>query len=351
MMLRHSATRMLATAVAMVFLLAAGATPAWADDDDDDRDDGGICSTTASLQRDACRYEVKDDFYGAQAICLQVPERRERRTCFREAYAARREGRELCGDQFRARRDLCDLLGEGRYAPDFDPDNFDDDYTDLTSPNPYFPLTIGNVWEFQASDESNRIEVLDKTKLIEGVTCIVLNDLVFGEDISEDTDDWFGQRKDGTVDYCGESVMDQELFEGDVPLEFELVAIDGSFKAGRDGDLSGTIMLGVPVVGVTYRQEWSAGNAEDAATVVSTTYDYGADSDLDEFAIRELVELLCDGDCVVTREVTPIEPDVLDYKYYAPGIGIFLKVNPGTEEVNQLVDCNFDPRCDDLPQP
>ena len=193
--------------------------------------------------------------------------------------------------------------------------------------------------------------MFDKTKLIEGVTCIVLNDLVFGEDISEDTDDWFGQRKDGTVDYCGESVMDQELFEGDVPLEFELVAIDGSFKAGRDGDLSGTIMLGVPTVGVTYRQEWSAGNAEDAATVVSTTYDYGADSDLDEFAIQELVELLCDGDCVVTREVTPIEPDVLDYKYYAPGIGIFLEVNPGTEEVNQLVDCNFDPRCDDLPQP
>ena len=54
----------------------------------------------------------------------------------------------------------------------------------------------------------------------EGVTCIVVNDVVSVDGVPlEDTDDWLAQRKDGTVDYCGESVQDFETFEGDDPME------------------------------------------------------------------------------------------------------------------------------------
>ena len=53
----------------------------------------------------------------------------------------------------------------------------------------------------------------------------------------------------------------------------------------------------------------------------------------------------------VTRETTPIEPDVSERKYYARGIGWILTVNEETGEVDQIVGCNFDSRCAALPQP
>ncbi len=43
-------------------------------------------------------------------------------------------------------------------------------------------------------------------------------------------------------------------------------------------------------------------------------------------------------------------PDGLEYKFYADGIGFFLEVNPEDEESAQLVECNVDPKCDELPE-
>ena len=310
-----------------------------------------FCTATASLMHSACRSEVQDDFFTTRAICINISAAPERRDCLAGAREELEEGRTLCREQRRARRLLCNDLGQERYEPDFDPGNFDDDFTNLTSPNPYFPLAVGNVWEYAADDETNTVRVLDETKLIEGVTCIVVNDLVLKDGGSEDTDDWFAQHVDGTVVYCGESVRDYETFAGDDPEDPELVSIDGSFKAGRDGDLSGTIFEAMPMVGDTYRQEMSLGNAEDAATVLSTSYGFGSDPELDEFVPQALADLLCSNDCVVTGDFTPIEPGILQRKYFAPGIGLFLEVDVETGDINQLVDCNFDARCAMLPAP
>jgi hypothetical protein len=310
----------------------------------------GYCTNTANLQYNACQNEVKDDYYIARAICLNLSDAEERGECDGDAREEISEGMQLCKDQRTARRELCGLLGEDRYDPDFDPDLFDDDFDDLTNPNPYFPLAIGNVAVFESEDETTRIEVMDKTKLIDGVTCIVVNDVVSEDDVPiEDTDDWFGQRKDGTVDYCGEIARDYEVFEGDDPEEPELVETEGSFKAGRDGDKSGTLFPGNPVVGHVFRQEWSPSNAEDAAIVLSTTYQYPSNTELDESVPGDLAELFCSDDpCVVTGEFSPIEPDVFEHKFYGKGIGKFLEVEVGTGEVAQLVECNYDDRCDDL---
>ena len=92
------------------------------------------------------------------------------------------------------------------------------------------------------------VTVLDKTKYVEGVTCIVVNDLVIGETTSEDTDDWYAQDRDGNVWYCGEIAKNFETFEGDDPEEAELVDIDGSWKTGRDGAKPGILMLTAPAV-------------------------------------------------------------------------------------------------------
>lgn len=46
-------------------------------------------------------------------------------------------------------------------------------------------------------------------------------------------------------------------------------------------------------------------------------------------------------------EFSPLEPDVVERKYYSPGVGVFLEVGP--DEVVQLVGCNVDPKCPPVP--
>jgi hypothetical protein len=50
-------------------------------------------------------------------------------------------------------------------------------------------------------------------------------------------------------------------------------------------------------------------------------------------------------------DVSGLEPDGDERKYYAPGIGDFLEIEVSTGNVTQLVDCNVDPRCAMLPEP
>lgn len=140
------------------------------------------------------------------------------------------------------------------------------------TPNSYFPLVVGTVWHYVGGDETVDVTVLDQTKFIEGVTGRVVRDVVKVDGVLlEDTLDWYAQDVDGAVWYCGESVQDFEVFEGDDPQDPELIAIEGSFKAGLNGDFAGIQMLALPRVGDAYRQEVSMGNAEDAAEVVSIT--------------------------------------------------------------------------------
>jgi hypothetical protein len=320
--------------------------------DDDDSDKGRFCSQTANLIFRACGHEVRDDFLIASAKCINVSDQAERAECFADAKASRREGNQLCREQLTGRRDACKSLGEGRYDPDFDPPNFDDP-KNPTNPNPYFPLGIGNTWEYRGGDEFNTVKVLNKTKLIDGVTCIVVRDQVFKDgDLVESTDDWFAQARDRNTWYCGEEVKDFESFDGDDPRRPELVSIDGSFKAGRERDKPGIIFLASPKPGDVYLEEFSLGNAEDVTKILSTTYAFGNDPDLDQFVPEELAQRFCSsGNCVVTKNFSLLEPGVFARKYYAPGVGFFLEVNPDTEEVLQLTHCNFDPRCKGLPMP
>lgn len=318
------------------------------------QDGGGdsVCAETATLLFGACRREVAESLLTDRAICINLADDGEREACLSEATATRDEERQLCREQRDARLELCVALGEERYDPPFDPGDFVDDFTDLAVSNQYFPLQIGNRWNYIGGDETIRVKVLDETKLIEDVTCVVVNDFVSEDgDRVEDTDDWYAQAVNGDVWYCGELSRNFETFEGDDPEDAELIDIEGSFKAGRDGDQPGIIFLASPAVGDIYRQEFSLGNAEDVAEVLSVDYSFGSDPALDEFVPQDLAELLCAGDCVVTGEFTPVEPGVFERKYYAPGIGLFLEVDPESGDIVQLVDCNFDARCADLPGP
>jgi len=349
---RYGANRTLAIAVALSFMLGAGPRLASGDDDDNGGGSRSACSATATALFKACKASVTDDSFVKKAICVNISDATERAECVAELRSERTEGNKLCQEQRDGRRDACNSLGEGRYDPDFDPALFDNP-KNPTHPNPYFPMTVGNRWEYRGGNEVNTVEVVNETKLISGVTCLVFRDQVFKDgDLAEDTDDWFCQAKDGNVWYFGEEVKDFDSFDGDDPRKPELVKIDGSFKAGRDGDKPGIIFQASPTVGQTYLEEFSLGNAEDVTEVLSTTYTFGTNAELDQFVPQQLAERFCSaGDCVVTKNFSLLEPGDFARKYYARGIGVFLEVKPDTGIDVQLVNCSFDSRCANLPQP
>lgn len=304
-------------------------------DDDSDRDEEhdqkAYCSMTAKAARKACNFEVKDDYWIAVGNCINESDPGERHTCFQEARTEKRDGKELCGEQLDARLELCEAVGEARYDPDFDPDNFVDpsEIGNSVAANPYFPLVAGNQWRYEGGDEAITVTVTENTKLIEGVTCVVVNDLVVNAEDGvpiEDTNDWYAQDIEGNVWYCGEIAVDFEVFEGDNPEEPELVAIDGSWKAGRDQAKPGLLVGAAPQVGDIYQQEVSLGEAEDISEVISTSGNESVEAGFS-----------CNNNCLVTRDGTPIEPDIYENKHYIPGLGLILEEDMEGNRV-ELVD-------------
>ena len=294
-----------------------------------------FCSATSETAFTACGKDAEDDLYISRAICINISNNGARKRCLRDADSAFEEAQDECEDQLDAREEVCDLIGQARYEPDFDPDNFvdPDDIGGAVEPNPYLPLVVGNQWVYEGGGEIVTVTVLDKTKLIDGVTCRVVNDVVEEMDddgepgnLVEDTDDWFAQHVNGDVHYCGELARDFEYPEGDDPEEAELVTIDGSFKAGRDGAKSGLLVPAMPVVGQGYRQEWALGDAEDVVEVISVT---GTASS--PFAS-------CTNECLVTRDFSPLDPGSEENKYYAEDVGLILEIDLESGERLELVN-------------
>jgi hypothetical protein len=283
---------------------------------------GKFCSKTTNNAFIACGFEVKDDFWIARGNCNNLSDAEERRECTEETWEERIEGMELCMDQREARQDVCDALGEDPYDPEIDPLDFVDDPLEIggpVEPNEYFPLIPGTIWEYEGGDETITVTVTDETKEILGVNCIVVNDVVEEDgEVIEDTNDWYAQDLDGNVWYFGEIAMNYE--------DGELVDIEGSWTAGVDGAKPGIIMKADPEVGDVYRQEFFLGDAEDMGEVLM----------LD--GTETVPAASCTGDCLVTKDYTPIEPDVEEHKYYAPDIGPILEVDMETGERVELVD-------------
>ena len=186
------------------------------------------------------------------------------------------------------------------------------------------PLTPGSRWVYQgagdAADEHNVVEVLDERKDIMGISAVVVHDSVFVDGIiSEDTYDWYAQDIDGNVWYLGED--SQSFDECGQPTDRH-----GSWEYGVDGALPGIVMLADPAVGDAYRQEYYAGTAEDMGEVL-------------EVWVAKSIELGDYDDVVVTEDWNPLEPDVVENKWYAAGVGVIHEEDvSGGNEVNDLVE-------------
>src|SRR2546423_2553516 len=106
------------------------------------------------------------------------------------------------------------------------------------------------------------ITVEDKTKkTADGVTARVVHDVVYTHGKApEITDDWYAQDKDGTIWYFGENTASIQNGKKDT---------SGSFEAGANGADAGIAMAAHPAVGLTYREEYYAGHAEDHTKVLA----------------------------------------------------------------------------------
>jgi hypothetical protein len=223
--------------------------------------------------------------------------------------------------QFNARKTLCRDLGEVRYNPKIDPADFLSPAEVAADPNPLFPLVPGTTNNYRAVDEEGTetiaFEITHRTRMILGVTCIVVHDAVHLDgSLIEDTDDWFAQDRDGNVWYFGESTAEYE--------DGLITTTDGAWEAGVEGARPGIIMFAKPKVGKTYRQELFLGEAEDAAEILA----------LDKTVT---VPAGTFSNCLKTREFTPLEPGASERKYYAPGIGTVLEVNPESGKRTELI--------------
>ena len=172
--------------------------------------------------------------------------------------------------------------------------------------HPYWPMAPGSRWVYRETDADGteqqvEVTVTEDTKEILGIPATVVHDVV-SEDgqLVEDTLDWYAQDATGNLWYLGEDTKEYE--------NGEVVSTEGSWEAGVDGAQAGIILPAEPQAGMAYRQEYYAGQAEDAAEILS----------LDEHVE---VPFGTFDNVLETRDFTPLDPDVEEHKFYARGIG------------------------------
>jgi len=162
--------------------------------------------------------------------------------------------------------------------------------------NRWFPLQPGTTYVYRGVKDGKHARdvfvVTHKTKRILGVTTTVVHDRLYLDGkLAERTTDWYAQDRQGNVLYFGEATRALDRHG-------RLTDTEGSWQAGVDGARAGTFMPARPKVGDTFQQEFYRGHAEDRFRILSRR---------DPF--------------LKTREWTPLEPGVIDAKYYVRGVG------------------------------
>lgn len=192
--------------------------------------------------------------------------------------------------------------------------------------NQFLPLNPGTVQLYQVETEDGVetivVEVLDETRVVAGVTCVVVRDRVFVDELLiEDTHDWFAQDDDGNVWYMGEEVINYEYDDDENVISTDN---EGAWEAGVDGAEAGIIMKATLIVGDSYQQEYYEGEAEDMAAIEAT----GVQVELEDGSIYD--------NCLQTLEWDPLEPGDQEYKYYAPDVGLIKEEAVGGDETAEL---------------
>ena len=166
-----------------------------------------------------------------------------------------------------------------------------------TVTNPWFPLRPGTVLVYTGEKDGRRgndiVTVTRSTKTIRGVRCTAVADRLYLHGrLAERTTDWYAQDEHGNVWYFGEETAE-------LNAAGKVTSRDGTWQAGLDGAEAGVFMPAHPRIGLSFRQEFLKGHAEDHFEVIRLA-----------------------GRSMLTKEWTPLEPGTLDHKRYVRGTGL-----------------------------
>jgi hypothetical protein len=190
-----------------------------------------------------------------------------------------------------------------------------------TVDNPWFPLKPGTRFVYTGVKDGKRsrdvVTVLHRTKTIDGVPCVAVHDVLYlrGK-LEERTTDWYSQDSKGNVWYFGENTAELDR-------QGHVTSREGTWRTGVHGAKAGIFMPANPRVGQSGRQEFLKGHAEDHFKVVS---------------MFETVTGPLSKQMLLIKEWTPLEPGVIDHKFYVRGLGVVLEQSEkGGNERNELI--------------
>lgn len=176
-----------------------------------------------------------------------------------------------------------------------------------TGKNPFMILEPGYQLTLEGVDEGKNVHltitVLNETKVIDGIeTRVVKEREVVGGELSEISKNYFAIcKKNNSVFYFGEDV---DFYENGMVVNHE-----GSWRHGVNGAHAGLQMPGIVLLGSRYFQEVAPDVAMDQAKIVGVNVTYATPAGTFK-------------NCLRVRETSALEPDVVEFKTYAPGIGL-----------------------------
>jgi hypothetical protein len=188
--------------------------------------------------------------------------------------------------------------------------------------NPWFPLKPGSIYVYRGVKDGKPsrevMTVTDSIRVIDGAPARAIDDRLFlSGSLEEKTTDWYTQDNDGNVWYYGEKTAELDP-------SGKVKTTEGSWLAGANGAKPGIFMYAHPKVGQSARQEYYKGQAEDHFEVIQQN-------------VHVAVPYVSATQALLTKEWTPLEPNVLDHKYYVRGVGTVLEQTvKGPQERNEL---------------
>jgi hypothetical protein len=172
--------------------------------------------------------------------------------------------------------------------------------------NPYLPFAPGTTWRYRGAESGRRsldvVTVTHATRRIAGARCVAVRDrLYLAGRLAERTTDWYAQDGAGNVWYFGEATAELDA-------RGRVTSTEGSWRAGVRGARAGIVMPAHPRAGTSFAQERLPGHAEDMFRVLGRA--------------AVTVPLGRYRRALRTREWSPLEPGVVDHKFYVRGIGM-----------------------------
>ena len=194
----------------------------------------------------------------------------------------------------------CDQSGSGKHAtsrtapaaPDIDPASFSTHVT-----NRYFPLVPGLTYIYEGTRGGtpvrNNITVTHDTKRVaSGVTCVIVQEVVYLD----------GEKREEALDYYAQSAFGAVWHFGHAARTFRddgsVKATAGSWEAGARGAQPAIVMPAEPKPGAKFSHAEVVETGETVSVPLSTY-----------------------KDAIVTKDYAPLEPDQVEHKTYAPGVG------------------------------